>query len=169
MTVQLLVIGPAGSGKSTVGRQVAGRLGVQYIDGDQLHPRANLAKMAKGTPLSDDDRDEWVANILDELAKGDVVIGASLLKQHYRQLINREIQQVWFAQLDAPKSILESRLEDPTGALFRKPLLNSQLAIFDELGKQEPGKKFDATKPVTTLVNEIVSQLRAELGVTSVG
>ena len=169
MTVQLLVIGPAGSGKSTVGRQVAGRLGVRYVDGDQLHPRANLDKMAKGTPLSDDNRDEWVRNILDELAKGDVVIGASLLKQHYRQLINREINQVWFAQLDAPKSVLEARLEDPTGSLFRKPLLNSQLAIFDYLGKHEPGKKFDATKPVEELASENVSQMRAELGTAAVG
>ena len=169
MTIQLLVIGPAGSGKSTVGRQVAARLGVQYIDGDQLHPRANLDKMAKGTPLSDENRDEWVGNILDELAKGDVVIGASLLKQHYRQLINRKIQQVWFAQLDAPRSVLEARLDDPTGALFRRPLLTSQLAIFDPLGKQEPGKRIDATKPVDELVSEIVSQMRAELGISSVG
>lgn len=169
MTVQLLVIGPAGSGKSTVGRQVAGRLGVHYIDGDQLHPRANLDKMAKGTPLSDDNRDEWVQNILGELAKGNVVIGASLLKQHYRQLINREIQQVWFAQLDAPRAVLEARLEDPTGSLFRKPLLTSQLAIFDDLGKHEPGKKFDATKPVNDLVSEIISQMRAELGTSAVG
>ena len=79
MSIQLLVIGLAGSGKSTVGRAVAEKLGVRYVDGDQLHPQANLLKMAKGTPLSDDDRDLWVANIIDELGKGDVVIGASLL------------------------------------------------------------------------------------------
>jgi len=169
MTTQLLVIGPAGSGKSTVGRLVAVKLGLQYIDGDQLHPRANLEKMAKGTPLSDENRDEWVANILDELAKGDVVIGASLLKQHYRELINRKIQQIWFAQLDAPKSVLEARLEDPTKALFRKPLLNSQLAIFDPLGKQEPGARFDATKSPETLAAEIISQMRAELSVPALG
>ena len=163
MTIQLLVIGPAGSGKSTVGREVAQRLGVQYIDGDQLHPKANLDKMSKGTPLSDDDRDGWVTNILAELRNGDVVIGASLLKHSYRELINREIQRVWFAQLDAPRHVLETRLDDPTGALFRKPLLGSQLRIFDPLTKHEPGRVFDATQPVDELAKQIVREIRTEL------
>jgi carbohydrate kinase (thermoresistant glucokinase family) len=163
MTIQVLVIGPAGSGKSTVGREVASRLGVQYIDGDQLHPKANLEKMSKGTPLSDDDRDGWVANILAELRKGDVVIGASLLKFQYREQINRQIQRIWFAQLDAPRHVLEARLDDPTGALFRKPLLGSQLRIFDPLTKQEPGRVFDATQPVEVLVAQIVREIRTEL------
>lgn len=163
MTIKVLVIGPAGSGKSTVGREVASRLGVQYIDGDQLHPKANLEKMSKGTPLSDDDRDGWVANILTELRRGDVVIGASLLKFQYREQINRQIQRIWFAQLDAPRHVLEARLDDPTGALFRKPLLGSQLRIFDPLTKQEPGRVFDATQPVEVLAAQIVREIRTEL------
>jgi carbohydrate kinase (thermoresistant glucokinase family) len=162
MTIQLLVIGPAGSGKSTVGREVASRLGVRYVDGDQLHPKANIEKMSKGTPLSDENRDGWVANILNELRQGDVVISASLLKHSYRELINREIQRVWFAQLDAPRSVLEARLNDPTGAFFRKPLLSSQLRIFDPLAKHEPGRRFDATKPVDELASMIVREIKTE-------
>ena len=63
MGLQILVVGLAGSGKSTVGRALAIKLGIAYIDGDRLHPQANLDKMAKGTPLSDENRDVWVENI----------------------------------------------------------------------------------------------------------
>jgi len=162
MGMQILVIGLAGSGKSTVGRALAQKLGIAYVDGDRLHPQANLDKMAKGTPLSDENRDEWVENIINALEHGNVVIGASLLKAHYRELINRRIQRVKFAQLDAPASVLEARLSDPTGNLFRKPLLNAQLRIADPLGPQEPGKRYDATLPVDVLVARIATDFRVE-------
>jgi carbohydrate kinase (thermoresistant glucokinase family) len=163
MTLQLLVIGPAGSGKSTVGRAVAAKLGLRYVDGDHLHPSANLEKMAKGTPLSDDNRDEWVANILKELSQGDVVIGASLLKAHYRELINRNIQRVWFAQLDAPQALLQQRLDAQSDVFSRSQLLDSQMAIFDPLTKHEPGARFDATRSVEELASAIVREIRSEL------
>jgi len=67
--IKLIVMGPAGVGKSTVGKAIAEKLGVPYVDGDALHPAANIAKMSKGTPLSDDDRDPWLANIVAELAR----------------------------------------------------------------------------------------------------
>ena len=160
MGFQLLVVGLAGSGKSTVGRKVAQNLGIAYIDGDLLHPRANIEKMAKGTPLSDDDRDQWVANIINALEHGDVVIGASLLKKSYRDLVRQNIPKVRFAQLDAPLSVLESRLSVITDENFRKPLLASQLAIFDRLSEKEPGVVLDATLAVDDLAKRIVSDSR---------
>ena len=159
MGIQLLVIGLAGSGKSTVGQAVADRLGVRFVDGDSLHPAANLLKMAKGTPLSDEDRDPWVANIIAELNKGDVVIAASLLKRGYRELINKSVQQVVFAQLDAPKAVLEERLAQRSEAI-RKDLLVSQLALADPLAKHEPGKIYKSNKPVDELVREIILDIR---------
>jgi len=162
MGFQVLVVGLAGSGKSTVGRAVAQKLGVAYIDGDQLHPKANIEKMAKGTPLSDDDRDQWVANIIHALQHGDVVSGASLLKRSYRDLVRTQIQRVWFAQLDAPLTVLEDRLEVITEENFRKPLLTSQLAIFDRLGTREPGRIFDATESIEVLAQKIVVELKAD-------
>lgn len=162
MGLQILVIGLAGSGKSTVGRALAIKLGIAYIDGDRLHPQANLDKMAKGTPLSDENRDAWVSNIIGALEHGNVVIGASLLKRHYRELINKQIQRVHFVQLDAPAEVLLARLSDPTGNLFRKPLLNSQLRIADPLGPNEPGKQYDGTLPVDVLVSRILTDIRAE-------
>ena len=158
--MQILVIGLAGSGKSTVGQALADRLGVRYVDGDQLHPKANIEKMSKGTPLSDADRDPWIANIIRELQQGDVVIGASLLKQSYRELINKAVRRIRFAQLDAPKAVLKERLDDRKRHFFRKSLLDSQLAIFDPLGPNEPGRRFDATKPVDVLVSEILLDIK---------
>jgi carbohydrate kinase (thermoresistant glucokinase family) len=162
MGIQVLVIGPAGSGKSTVGHALAEKLGVRYVDGDALHPAANLEKMAKGTPLSDDDRDPWIANIIAELNAGDVVIGASLLKRSYRELINKAVQRVRFAQLDAPRSVLASRLSDGdvVGEFTRKPLLAAQFAIMDPLAKHEPGARFDGTKSVEQLVGEILLDVK---------
>ncbi|MEY4000733.1 MAG: hypothetical protein RLZZ626_1088 [Actinomycetota bacterium] len=162
MSIQLLVIGLAGSGKSTVGRAVAEKLGVRYVDGDQLHPQANLQKMAKGTPLSDDDRDLWVANIIDELGKGDVVIGASLLKRSYRDQIKKSVRLARFAQLDAPKSVLEERLANQETAI-RKDLLTSQLAIADPIAPNEDGKQFSGLLPVEQLVSLISTDVRAWL------
>lgn len=162
MSTQVLVIGLAGSGKSTVGKVLADRLGLRYVDGDQLHPQANLDKMAKGTPLSDDNRDEWVANILKELASGDVVIGASLLKRSYRELINKTIARVQFVQLNAPKSVLEQRLDAQVGEFSRKSLLESQLAIYDALNANEPGFVVDANLPIDSIVRKIVTEVKAD-------
>jgi cytidylate kinase len=157
--IQLLVIGLAGSGKSTVGKAVADRLGVRFVDGDSLHPAANLLKMSKGTPLSDDDRDPWVANIIAELKKGDVVIAASLLKRSYRELINKSVKQIVFAQLDAPKAVLEERLAQQ-GEAIRGDLLVAQLALADPLAKNEPGKIYKSTKTVDELVRQITLDIR---------
>lgn len=161
MGYQILIVGLAGSGKSTVGRSLAQELGIAYIDGDQLHPQANLEKMAKGTPLSDDDRDQWVTNIIHALEHGDVVVGASLLKRNYRELVRASIPKVRFAQLDAPMTVLENRLSVITPENFRAPLLASQLAIFDELGPKEPGIRLDATLAVADLVKAIHLDLRS--------
>ena len=161
VSIQVLIIGLAGSGKSTVGKSLAERLGLRYVDGDQLHPRANLEKMAKGTPLSDENRDEWVANIIAELQLGDVVIGASLLKRPYRELINKTINRVHFVQLYAPKPVLEARLDAQVGEFSRKTLLDSQLAIFDTLQVHEPGFIVDATLPVDAIVRKIVTEVMA--------
>jgi carbohydrate kinase (thermoresistant glucokinase family) len=162
MSSQVLIIGLAGSGKSTVGTLLADRLGLRYVDGDLLHPQANLEKMAKGTPLSDENRDQWVANILAELEIGDVVIGASLLKRPYRELINKTISRVHFVQLYAPKSVLEERLDAQVGEFSRKALLDSQIAIFDTLQIHEPGFIVDATLPVEAIVRKIVTEVKAD-------
>ena len=158
--IKLIVMGPAGVGKSTVGKAVAEKLGLPYVDGDALHPAANITKMSKGTPLSDDDRDPWIANIVAELNKGGVVIGASLLKRAYRNKVHEAVREVRFAQLAAPLHILAQRIDDREH-FFRQDLLPSQMAILDPLERLEPGHVYDGTKPVSTLVSEITLDLKS--------
>jgi gluconokinase len=158
--IKLIVMGPAGVGKSTVGKAVAEKLGLPYIDGDALHPAANIAKMSKGTPLSDDDRDPWIANIVAELNKGGVVIGASLLKRAYRHKVHEAVRDVRFAQLAAPLHILAQRIDDREH-FFRQDLLPSQMAILDPLDRFEPGYVYDGTKPVVSLVSQITLDLKS--------
>ena len=158
--IKLIVMGPAGVGKSTIGKAVAEKLGLPYVDGDALHPAANIAKMSKGTPLSDDDRDPWIANVVAELNKGGVVIGASLLKRSYRNKVHEAVREVRFAQLAAPLHILSQRIDDREH-FFRQDLLPSQMAILDPLERLEPGHVYDGTKPVATLVSEITLDLKS--------
>lgn len=158
--IKLIVMGPAGVGKSTVGKAVAAKLGIPYVDGDALHPAANIAKMSKGTPLSDDDRDPWLANIVAELGKGSVVVGASLLKRAYRHKVHEAVREVRFAQLAAPLHVLAQRIDDREH-FFRQDLLPSQMAILDPLERLEPGHVYDGTKPVEVLASEIVIDLKS--------
>ena len=158
--IKLIVMGPAGVGKSTIGKAIAEKLGLPYVDGDALHPAANIAKMSKGTPLSDDDRDPWIANIVAELNKGGVVIGASLLKRSYRNKVHEAVREVRFAQLAAPLHILAQRIDDREH-FFRQDLLPSQMAILDPLERLEPGHVYDGTKPVATLVSEISLDIKS--------
>jgi gluconokinase len=158
--IKLIVMGPAGVGKSTVGKAVAAKLGIPYVDGDALHPSANIEKMSKGTPLSDDDRDPWLANIVAELEKGSVVIGASLLKRSYRHKVHEAVKDVRFAQLAAPLNVLAQRIDDREH-FFRQDLLPSQMAILDPLDRFEPGYVYDGTKPVASLVSQITLDLKS--------
>jgi gluconate kinase len=136
--IKLIVMGPAGVGKSTVGKAIAEKLGVPYVDGDALHPAANIAKMSKGTPL----------------------IGASLLKRSYRHKVHEAVRDVRFAQLAAPLNVLAVRIDDREH-FFRQDLLPSQMAILDPLERLEPGHVYDGTKSVAALVGEITLDLKA--------
>src|SRR5689334_14636123 len=77
-------MGVSGSGKSTVGALLAARLGVPFVDGDALHPASNVAKMAAGIPLDDDDRAPWLDAVGARLAQGGVVVACSALRRAYR-------------------------------------------------------------------------------------
>lgn len=157
--VKLIVIGPTGSGKSTVGKAVATKLGLEYIDGDSLQPKSNIDKISRGIPLSDQDRRLWVTNIIAELEHKSVVIGAALLKRNFRNRVHDAVGGVRFAQLIAPISVLRNRINEQ-GSSSRKNSLHHQLPILDLLGRLEPGHIYDATKSVADLTTEIVTDLK---------
>src|SRR5687768_5001583 len=90
--VHVVIMGVAGSGKSTVGRLLARKIGATFIEGDDLHPKANIARMAAGEPLDDDARKPWLEAIAKELARAggkSLVVACSALKRSYREVIRQ--------------------------------------------------------------------------------
>ena len=155
-------MGVAGSGKSTVGRLLAGRLGWDFCEGDDVHPPANIAKMAAGHPLTDTDRRPWLVRVrtwIDEhIAAGrSGVITCSALKRSYRDALRDP--QVVFVHLTAPRDALVPRLTARHGHFMPAALLDSQLADLEPPGPDERAVTVDAAEPPGELVRAVVTAL----------
>jgi gluconokinase len=129
----VVVAGVAGSGKTTVGQLLATRLSWMFADGDSFHPAANVAKMRAGLPLTDADREPWLAAITswmdDIIASGQsAVLACSALKRRYRDELVGDRAQVQIVFLEITKEQDEARLAARTGHFFHEPLLASQFA-----------------------------------------
>ena len=99
-TLIIVVIGVAGSGKTTIGTMLAAAMKCPFLEGDSLHPKENIDKMSHGIPLTDSDRGPWLSAIhgrmLDYFARGqDLIVGCSALKQSYRQVLAKGIPIIW--------------------------------------------------------------------------
>ena len=142
-------MGVSGSGKSTVGRALAERLGAAFIDADDLHPSANQAKMASGTPLTDEDRWPWLAEVgraihPDATNSRWIVVACSALKRVYRDVILREAGgSTVFAHLVGEPELLRERMASRSEHFMPPSLLRSQLETLEPLAASEPGAAFD--------------------------
>ena len=139
---QIVVMGVSGSGKTTIGLLLAKALGLPFLDADDLHPAANVAKMASGVPLTDDDRWPWLALVgqaMDEASATGIVVACSALKRSYRDAIRAAAPEAVFVQLDGSRDLLASRLADREGHFMPVALLDSQLATLEPLQKGERG------------------------------
>ena len=131
----MLVLGVAGSGKTTVGAMLAGKLGWQYADADDFHPVANVEKMAAGHPLTDADRWPWlhaIAAWMDvQIAAGQpAVVTCSALKRAYRDVLRRpEVQMVY---LHGSPDLIAARLASRQGHFFKREMLDGQFATLQE-------------------------------------
>src|SRR4051812_36927307 len=97
----VVVMGVAGCGKSTIGSLLATELGLPFVEADEFHPPANVAKMARGEPLTDADRDPWLAALADRIAEdGPVVMSCSALRQRYRDRLRVGDPRAWFLHLE---------------------------------------------------------------------
>lgn len=166
MGVRVVVMGVSGSGKSTVGRAVADALGAPFVDGDDLHPAANVAKMAAGIPLTDADRVPWLRAVGRTLAEGDdagVVVACSALKRSYRDLIRDEAPGTVFAELDGPRELLQERMIRP-GHFMPVSLLDSQLATLEPLQADEAGLRLDIAESPADLAAAIVDRVGRRVG-----
>ncbi|GAB3587480.1 gluconokinase [Amycolatopsis endophytica] len=163
MTV-IVVMGVAGSGKTTVGSALAGRLGVVYAEADQFHPAANIEKMSSGHPLNDEDRQPWlhaIAAWISEHQDSGGVVSSSALKRRYRDVL-RTGGDVWFLHLDGPRDILAERMRGRSGHFMPVSLLDSQLADLEPLETDERGMIADISEPPTGIVDRALTELAKE-------
>lgn len=140
--VVVVIMGVSGSGKTTIGRALAERLGWPYKEGDELHPRANVAKMSRGIPLTDEDRWPWLRLVAqwidDRLAKGQPgIITCSLLKRSYRDLVIDARKRVKLLYLRGHKHVIAERMAQRKGHFMPPSLLDSQFATLEEPGPDE--------------------------------
>lgn len=157
-----VIMGVAGCGKTSVGEALAKAGAVSYRDGDDLHPPENIAKMSKGIPLTDADREPWLARIGAMLAttSGPCAVGCSALKRKYRRSITEQAgEPVGFLHLSAPKEVILQRMTDREGHFMPVSLIDSQFADLEPLGSDELGCALDITVPL----EEVVSAARAFL------
>jgi len=133
----IIVMGPTGAGKSTIGRALAAAQRWPLVEGDDYHSASNLDKIKRGTPLTDEDRAPWLAVLHGVIARAverrdSLVLTCSALKARYRQTLGGELRRVRFVYLRAPERVLRERLERRAGHIAGPTLLASQLATLEE-------------------------------------
>jgi carbohydrate kinase (thermoresistant glucokinase family) len=158
----LVVMGVSGCGKSTVAGLLAGRLGWDYEDGDDLHPAENVAKMAAGVPLDDDDRWPWLERVAAWIrehtgADRPGVVTCSALKRSYRDRLSGP--DVTFVFLHGSKQLIASRLAMRHGHYMPPALLDSQFATLEPPGPDEQAMTIEIDVPAAAQVDEIVARL----------
>jgi gluconokinase len=137
--MKLVVMGVSGCGKSSLGRALAESLGIPFVEGDALHPPANVEKMRSGTPLTDEDRWPWLTRVAQSLASHhSAVVSCSSLKRSYRDHIRAHAQgDVRFIHLAGSRDLLAQRMAARPGHYMPLSLLDSQLATLEAPGVDE--------------------------------
>ncbi|RKT02689.1 gluconokinase [Streptomyces sp. 3211.6] len=162
----IVVMGVAGTGKSTVGRLLADALGVPYAEGDSFHPAANVARMSAGIPLEDADRWPWLdavgAWVRGRGGEGGVV-AASCLKRAHRDRLRAAAPGVGvvFVHLTGGRPLIGARMAARTGHFMPVSLLDSQFAALEPLGADEPGFAVEVSGTPEEITGRALAALRA--------
>ena len=162
---RILVMGVCGSGKSTVGQALAGALGLPFVEGDELHPPDNVARMAAGIPLTDEDRRGWLdaiaARLDDATARAHgAVVACSALKRAYRDRLRQAAPDLKVVWLHGDEALLARRLAGRAGHYMPPSLLPSQLATLEPPQTDEHALAADIAQPPEALVQGLVHQLQ---------
>ena len=161
----LVFIGVSGCGKTTVASLLAGRLGWPFQEGDALHPLSNIEKMRAGRPLTDADRQRWLATVAEWVerhldAGENGLITCSALKRSYRDVINRRGSGVVFVYLAGSKATIAPRLAARQGHFMPSGLLDSQFADLEDPDPDEPYIRVDIGQPPDAIAKDISRELR---------
>jgi len=164
MSTHLVVMGVAGTGKSTIARGLAERLGWPFGEGDDLHPAANVAKMAAGIPLDDADRWPWLDAIAawtaEQAAAGNsTIVTCSALRRTYRDRLRAAAPGTAFVHLVGSPALLTERITGRKDHFMPPSLLRSQLETLEPLQPDEPGFTVDVELPPAAIVDEVLAQL----------
>ena len=157
-------MGVSGSGKSTVGAALAGRLGVPFEDADDLHPETNIAKMSRGEALNDEDRFPWLALVGEWLGvyEDGGVMSCSALKRKYRDQLRRHLGSVEFVHLEGSHEVITRRQASRPGHFMPASLLTSQFATLEPLAPDEDGIVLDVDQSVDQIVQGYVDHMSRE-------
>jgi carbohydrate kinase (thermoresistant glucokinase family) len=161
----VLLMGVSGAGKTTIGKRLAQALGASFHEGDAFHPPANVAKMARGEPLGDDDRLPWLAAIAAAIGRADqageaAVFACSALRRRYRDILRSACADLRVVHLDGSEALIRGRLEARRGHFMPPALLPSQFRTLEPPAPNERAIVVDiAAAPET-----IVAAIRVALG-----
>ncbi|BBI91580.1 gluconokinase [Serratia symbiotica] len=161
-----ILMGVSGSGKSAVARAVAHDINAAMLDGDYLHPRANINKMAAGHALDDNDRTPWLVALNDAIfamqrTNGVSLLVCSALKKRYRDRLREGNSNVHFIYLKGDKAVIEARLKQRKGHFFKPQMLVSQFATLEEPDAQEQDvQAIDINQPLDGVVADIIAYVQ---------
>ncbi len=169
--VRIIVMGVSGSGKSTLAGALAQTLALVFIEGDDLHPTANIAKMQAGVPLDDADRLPWLQAISEQilaLPEG-AVASCSALKKSYRDLLREQTgEPLYFICLTCDPATITVRLQARHGHFMPASLLTSQLASFENPQDESATLMLSCDQPVSTMLAICKTWLEDQTGLSAI-
>ena len=158
-----MVMGVQGAGKSTIGSLLAERLGVAFLDGDRLHSKENVARMAAGIALTDEQRLPWLREIARVLAAHEdgIVVVCSALKRSYRDLIRETVPNLFTVDPEGPIELVAERISARQHEYMPPALLQSQYDVLEPLQQDENGVIVDISSPLPELIDAAADSIRA--------
>ncbi len=162
-----VVMGVSGCGKSEIGGRLAARLGVDHVEGDADHPPANIAKMAAGIPLTDEDRYGWLVLLQDRIRKAaeqgkGLVLSCSALKRRYRDILRGGDPELVFVHLEGDRDLIAQRMQARSGHFMPITLLDSQFRDLEPLQPDERFVRLDIRMAPDAMIDRVVQHFGLE-------
>jgi carbohydrate kinase (thermoresistant glucokinase family) len=162
----IIVMGVAGAGKTTIGQALAQRLMGEFLEGDAYHPQANIDKMSRGVPLTDEDRAGWLTRLVGEIERRNAdrtatitVISCSALKKQHRDRLRAADPALRLVYLRGSRQLLEQRLAARRDHFLPPALLTSQLSTLEPPADDESPIVADIAAPVHVIVEDLANEL----------